>query len=348
MAITQTTSTLRRDLWRKELYADVAKEIYFEKLIDRSDVTSLGLREETSPAGCIQEITDLSKEQGQQITFGLATKLSGTGVTGDNELEGNEEEISTYSEVLAIDQKRNAVRLKGRMDEKKAAYNMRTNAKTMLSIWMAETVQKDLFDKLCGKAASTFANTPDVAAATRSVYAGGRTADSQLLAAETFDTKCINAAKQKAQMASPKIRPIRVGGKAYYVCVIHPYQAADLRLDPVWAQAQREANVRGETNPIFTGALGVWNQVIVHEHEDIYTGNDGSGSAPIARAILMGAQAGILAYGAPVNWTEKSFDYGNKWGISCGRIWGCIKPIFNSVDYGIITVYSAATTATTT
>lgn len=347
MANTQTISALRQTLWRKELYADVAKEIYFEKLIDRSGVRSIGLRDETSPRGVIQEITDLRAQPGFRITFGLATKLSGTGVSGDDELEGNEEEISTYSETLDIDQKRNAVRLKGRMDEKQAAYNMRADAKEKMTIWMAETIQADIFGKLCGDTSVTFANTPDAPAASRSVYAGGQSAVGNLTAAMKMDTKVIDAARQTAQLASPKIRPIMVGGKAYYVMIMHPYQTNDLRNDPVWNQATREAQARGGDNPIFSGALAIYNQVIIHEHEDIYTGNDGSGSAPIARAILCGAQAGILAYGGPSNWVEKSFDYGNKWGISCGRIWGCVKPLFNSVDYGVVTAYTAATTAST-
>jgi N4-gp56 family major capsid protein len=351
MANTQTISALRQQLWRKELYADVAKEIYFEKLIDRSGVRSIGLRDETSPRGVIQEISDLRAQPGFRITFGLATKLSGTGVDADAELEGQEEEIATYSETLDIDQKRNAVRLKGRMDEKQAAYNMRADAKEKMTIWMAETVQQDIFYKLCGDTTTTgadFANTPDAPAATRSIWANDAGATASLTVDEVMDTKVISAARQTAQLASPKIRPIMVGGKAYYVMILHPYQSADLRKDSVWNEAQRDANIRGEQkNPIFTGALGIYEQVIIHEHEDIYTGNDGAASIPIARAILCGAQAGILAYGGPVNWVEKSFDYGNKWGISCGRIWGCVKPFFNSVDYGVVTCFTAATTAST-
>lgn len=347
MANTVTLSALRSQLWQKALYADVAKEIYFEKLIDRSDVTSLGLRDESSPNGVIQEITDLSKEAGDTINFGLSIKLSGDGVVGDAELEGNEESITTYNESLTINQKRNAIRLTGKMDEKKVAYNMRSDAKNKLKIWLAENIQYDLFRKLSGDTSVTFANTPDAPAASRSVFAGGQASVGALTAAMVMDTKVISKARQVAQLASPKIRPINVGGKKYYVLIVHPYQSADLKKDPVWNQAQRDAQTRGDSNPIFTGSLGTWDQVVVHEHEDLYTGNDGNGSAPIARAVLCGAQAGILAYGGPSEWVEEPKDYKNKWAIACGRIWGAVKPMFNSKDYGVVTCYTAATTAST-
>ncbi len=347
MANTVTIAALRPTLWQKALYADVSKEMYFEKLIDRSDVSSIGLRDETSPNGVIQEITDLSKQQGDNITFGLSIKLTGSGVDGDAELEGNEEAITTYSETLTINQKRNAIRLTGKMDEKKAAYNMRSDAKNKLKIWLAETIQYDLFRKLSGDIAQTFANTPDAPAASRSVWAGGQSATNALTAAMVMDTKVLSKARQVAQLASPKIRPVNVGGKKFYVAILHPYQSADLKKDPVWNQAQRDAQTRGDSNPIFTGSLGVWDQIVVHEHEDLYTGNDGSGSAPIARAVLCGAQAGILAYGGPSEWVEEPKDYRNKWAIACGRIWGAVKPMFNSKDYGVVTMFTAATTAST-
>jgi len=131
------------------------------------------------------------------------------------------------------------------------------------------------------------------------------------------------------------------------VAIVHPYDATNLRQDPVWSQAQRDANIRGESNPIFTGALGVWNGIVVHEHEYVYRTNDGSGSAQVARNILCGQQAGVIAWGAPVQWVEKSFDYGNSWGISVGAIFGVIKPIFNSLDYGVMTLFCASDQAST-
>ena len=335
MANSISIAGLRAQLWRKQLFADVQDEVYMTRFIG------------TSPTSMIQEMEDLKKDAGDNISFGLGVKLSGGGVTGDGELEGNEEAMTDYDEDVAIDQLRHAVRLTGKMDEKKNAYNMRMSAKERLKIWWAERIDKEIMDKLCGKTTSTFANTPSNPAATRSIWANNAGADVSLTTDEVMDTKCLTAAKQMAKMASPKVAPLRIDGKDRWVVIMHPYQATDLKKDPVWKQNQREANVRGEKNPIFSGALGMYDGLIIHEHEYCYAWAGGAANIPIARAVLCGQQAGVIAWGKEVAWTEKSFDYGNKWGISVGAIFGVIKPMFNSVDYGVVTIATAATTAST-
>lgn len=340
MANTISTSNLRAQLWYKSLFADVPDILFMTRFMGEGA---------NNP---VQVIKDISKNPGDRITVGLSTKLSGTGITGDSELEGNEEEISSYSETVIVDQLRHAVRLTGRMDEKKVAYSMRKDAKEKLKIWWAERIDQEILDKLCGKTTSTFANTPDAPSSSRNIWANDAGADASLTADEVFDTKCIDAAKQMAILADPKVRPIRLSDEMYkgtsvYILIVHPYQATDLRKDPVWNQAQREANVRGSKNPILSGALGMYNGVVVYEHEGIYAWAGGAASIPIARAVLLGQQAGIYAEGKPEQWVEKSFDYGNKWGISAGRIFGVVKPMFNSLDYGVITITTAATTAST-
>jgi len=335
MALTSSNAALQPALWRKQLFADVRDNLYMTRFIGNT------------AQSMIQEFTDLRKNKGSNISFGLGIKLSNSGITADNTLESNEEAMTDYDEDVAIDQLRHAVRLTGQMDEQKNAYNMRESAKNRLADWWAERIDQEILDKLCGKASSTFSNTPTAAAASRSVFAGGQSTVGAVTTAMKLDTKVIDAAVQTAKLASPKVRPLRVGGKQYYVLIVHPYSGTNLRQDPVWAQAQRDANVRGESNPIFSGALGVWNGVVVHEHEYIYTDTDGSASARVSRDVLCGQQSGVIAWGKSVAWVEKSFDYGNSWGISVGAIFGVIKPLFNSVDYGVITCFNAADTAST-
>jgi hypothetical protein len=56
--------------------------------------------------------------------------------------------------------------------------------------------------------------------------------------------------------------------------------AYDLAQNSTWRNAQQYANIRGEDNPIFSGALGVYDGVIVHEHEGITTADNlGGGDA---------------------------------------------------------------------
>lgn len=335
MTLSASISGLRPELWRKQLFADVRDNLYMTRFIGSSEQSM------------IQELEDLRKAAGSNISFGLGMKLSGAGITGDSTLEASEEQMTDYDEDVAIDQLRNAVRLTGKMDEKKNAYNMRESAKNRLADWFAERIDREIVDKLCGKTTSTFANTPTAAAASRSVFAGGQSSVGNVTSAMKIDTKVLDKAKQTAILASPMIRPLKINGKDYYVAILHPYDATNLRQDPVWNQAQRDANVRGEDNPIFSGALGIYNGIIIHEHEYVFNTTDGSSSAKISRNILCGQQAGVIAWGEQVSWVEKSFDYGNSWGIACGAIFGCIKPLFNSVDYGVVTMFCAGDAAST-
>lgn len=330
-----STANLRPELWRKQLFADVRDELWATRFMGK-DARSM-----------IQELTDLEAAKGTNISFGLGMKLSGSGVTGDSEQEGQEEAMTDYDEDVAVNQLRNAVRLTGNLDEKKNLYDMRMSAKSRLTDWWAERIDQEILDKLTGKATSTFANTPTAAAATRSIYAGGAGSIGAVTSTMKMDTKILDAAKQTAKLATPRIRPLRVNGKQLFVAILHPYDATNLRQDSVWNQAQREANTRGESNPIFSGALGIYNGMVIHEHEYVYRTNDGSGSAYVARNVLCGQQACVFAWGAPVKWVEKTFDYNNKWGVCVGAIFGCIKPIFNSLDYGVITMHAASAAAST-
>jgi N4-gp56 family major capsid protein len=176
-----------------------------------------------------------------------------------------------------------------------------------------------------------------------------------------FGTRVINYVKRMAEthiqndgtIVNP-IRPVTVNGKPHYVMFISPAQAADLKKETAWLTAQRNANVRGMDNPIFSGALGMWDNVIIHvlplihrrygelgisASEFFYSSDDVVASGYyVDRALFCGAQAGLIAYGMMPTWKEKKFDYGRKYGISTTTIYGTKKPQYNSRDFGVIAV----------
>ena len=372
MANTESISALRPEIWSKELWQDVIDNLYF------SQMGMMGKDKEDTNA-IIWTDRSLKKSKGDTVTVPLTTKLSGNGVDGDSELEGNEEAISAYSESISIDQKRFAVRLTGQLDEQKNAYDMRKDAKNKLSIRLQEFVERQIFLKLAGVTNTTltdiagavvgatcaWSNTPDyipdadTAAGYGDRYLGAdyTSGATSLAATDLLTPALISRAKIKAQLASPKILPLKIKGKSYYVLFVHPYQAFDLKNNATYAQAQREAAARGNDNPIFTGALGIWDGVIVHEHEYVpwldvsVAGHSFRGAAvgtdfavDACRALLCGRQA--IAYVQAKNkngWVEKSFDYKNKTGFATGIIGGIQKVMFNSKEYGVIALDTAIT-----
>lgn len=375
MAKSQSASGNRAQLWAKEVFQDVMDNLYFNQIGQLSD----GSVKDDNNIVYVRK--DLMKDKGDRITFPLTAKLSGDGVAGDSELEGNEERVLAYSEAVLIDQIRQGVRIEGLLDEQKNAYNMRSDAKQKLSTWLQEFVERQIFLKLGGVnntsltdingntvgTRSTWSNTPDTIPAADTAGGSGNRylcadftngADS-LATTDLITPALISRLRTMAYQASPKIRPLKIKGRNYYVLFVHPRQAYDLRQNAVWAQAMREAELRGKDNPIFTESMGVWNQVIVIEHEYVpfldisVAGNNfaasGSGTDFAAvdayRAILCGRQAAgwAIAEYKPGTWSEKTFDYDNQTGFAVKMIGGIQKLVFNSLEYGCIALDTAAT-----
>lgn len=322
MTVSTVNANLVNKVWAKKLFADVQEESYFQ---------THGFIGE-SPNSIIQKRTELAKAKGDQITVGLTVNLSGSGITGDNTLEGQEEAITGYHQAITVDQIRHAVRLAGKLNEQKAAYDMRMDAKEKLKTWMAEYLDSLFFDTLGASSV-----------ATRRVFCSAdHSSVATLDATDLLTCAYISKAKRMAEMASPKVRPIMIKGKPHYVLVVDPYMARDLKADTTWINAQQYAGVRSDDNPLFSGALGMWDGVIVHEHEHVKRAADGDSGAYVGYGLFLGQQAGVWAVAQEPYWVEKEFDYDNQVGFATGLIHGFAKTVFNSVDYGLITMHASS------
>jgi N4-gp56 family major capsid protein len=365
---------LTKKLWQAELDKDVMDNEYFNKM------GMIG----TGENNIIQIKDELTKSAGDTITFGLGMKLGKTtGVTGDNELEGNESAITYYSEAVIIAQWRDAVRLKGKFREQQQVFNMRKDAKDKLSIRKQEFLEQQYFFKLGGvtnesitdingqvlglfedgTSALTFSNTPatvpaaDSAAGIGDRYLCANSAGADAMtSSDKLTPALISKLKVMAMVATPKIKPLRINGQYYYVMFVHPFQAYDLKRDEEFRQAQREAQSRGKDNPIFSGAIGIWDNVIIHQNEyvpflDVSAAGHNFAAAASGtdflvdtyRAIFCGQQAAALAKCKDdTGWVEKYFDYDNKTGFKTGLICGIQKIQYNSKDYGCMVLDTAA------
>lgn len=315
--------------WAKQLAYEVGKEIYFSKFI--GDTFESMIVSKSMPEG-----------KGKDMTFGLVG-YTGTAITGDSALEASEQSLSSHEVVVTTDQRRFGVINTGNFDDSKVLYNYRTEALAQLKRQYAEDHDAQIFDKLTiTSGAGAFLRADDTA----SVYAA-TDPKAALTAADLATPGDISKLKKMAMLGttkSYKMKPIRVEGKDYYVLLLHPEAAYDLAQDSTWRNAQQYANIRGEDNPIFSGALGVYDGVIVHEHEGITTAADGgSGSVAYARNLFLGAGAACHAKVDDMTWVEKTFDYGNKLGIAAGQIYGVARSTFNSKDYAVMQYITART-----
>ena len=335
--------------WSKKLFVDALKKTYFKKFIG------------SSASSLIQEKTEVSKGPGDRITIGLRMQLSGDGVQGDGTLEGNEESLTTYSDNVYIDQLRHAVRSSGKMSEQRVPFVVRDEAKAGLEDWWAGRLDYWFFNQLAGNTAVSdtryTGNQAAVAPSTnRKVFVTGSDDQSQT-STYVMNLNMIDKCVERAGTYNPTIRPIKVNGEDKYVMFLHPYQVYDLRTSTTngqWLDIQKAAMMGGKIadNGIYTGALGEYNNVILHQAYRVPTGVNSSTGAAIStvrRAIFCGAQAACMAYGqkdqgGEMSWVEELFDYQNQLGVSAGMIAGLKKTQFNSEDFGTITVstYAAA------
>lgn len=341
---------LARKAWAKKLFRDALKQTYVGKFIG-DDSNSL-----------IQKKTELGKNKGDRVRIGLRVQMTGDGMTGDQTLEGNEESLITYYDDVLIDQGRHATRSAGQMSEQRVPFSIREEGKMALADWFSDSFDKSFFNQICGNTAETKGNfigqnaTVAPTATTRilAANADAGTTEASLSTTDVFQLTHIDKLVTRIKVASPTFRPIRYRGGEYYVFFMHPYQVYNMRVDATanrvtWYDAQK-ALVQGgqsdDVNGIFTGALGIYNNVILHESTRIPTAPTNSNAR---RAVICGAQAASLAFGSEdtdlaARWTEKNFDYENQLGIAGSIIWGMKKSVFNSTDFAthVLTTYAVA------
>lgn len=327
-------------VWAKKLFVEALKSTYASKFMGKG-----------SDALC-QIRSELNKGAGDRITVGLRMQLTGQGVSGDGTLEGNEEALATYSDNIYIDQLRHAVRSGGKMSEQRVPFSVREEARSGLQDWWADRIDTWFFNQLAGNTVQSdtkYTGMQATIAPSSKVLPTGQTDEASLSTTDVFNLTKIDAAKELAETRSVPIRPLMVGGSKKYVIFLHPYQVYDLRTSTStgqWLDIQKAAMDGGKVsdNPIFSGALGEYNGVILHSSTRVPGGiaTAGTAVANTRRAIFAGAQAALMAYGengdGEMSWVEELFDYKNQLGVSAGMIGGLKKAVFNSVDHGVIVV----------
>ena len=219
---------------------------------------------------------DFTNSPGDLVHIQVLSQLGGEGVTGENTLAGNEEKLSLGQFDLSVDWVRFAVAFTEKAT-KEANFNAMMAAGELLSSLLARHKDADMFAQLITTA------SPDT------IYGGDATTEEKLGTNDTFGTTEIDRIKV-ALMRKGAI-PIRIIKKGkqelpVYGVVISEMDEYNLRADTVWNESNREAMLRGEDNPLFTGAMGMYNGVLIYTHYGI-AGHQGTPLRP--EAAIYGA-----------------------------------------------------------
>jgi N4-gp56 family major capsid protein len=356
--------------WSKAVFEYALPDLYFMRM---------GMMAK-GPEGIIVMNSDLEKGPGDQLITEMQVPLSGVGIGNDGKLKDNPESIVMLNQATIIGERGHSVESAGKISEKRTAFNVRTAARSALGTWYREAMEDDIVRALAGmdnvglpsnNIATVNAKTPST---NRHLLIGQSISGTQpgtlgtgqatvaalsaLTAADTqFGVKVIKRAKRMAKLATPKIQPVRINGKDYYVMLIHPYQAESLKNDFEWIDAQKRANLRGSDNPLFTGALGEIDGVLIHEYDrtPYRTGAGGTDPAEgftlnaartattdavangrtVARALFLGRQASVIAWGQRPRWYEDYADVNGRLplvGVDC--MYATTKARFRQYDSG--------------
>lgn len=329
------------------------------------------------PTALVQHITELKKsEKGARAVITLLADLTGDGVAGDRTLEGNEEQMQTFDQVIRIDQLRHANRHEGKMADQKSVVEFRNNSKNVLAYWLSDRIDQMAFLTLAG---ISYTKRPDGStrigsdlpflefAADVSAPSNGRRyrwdntakalvaqgASNAVTATDTVAWEMFVALKAEAK--NKYVRGVMENGEETYHAFLTPTAMANLKLDPTYLLNLRHSQ-RPENGSLFTGSVVKIDGIYLHEFRHVPNTSkaiSGSkygalGTVEGAQILFCGAQSlGMADIGNP-EWNEKGFDYDNSQGISYGKIMGFLKPKFGSIyennaveDFGVLSVYVA-------
>lgn len=345
--------------WSTSLAIEAAKKSYFSKFIGKTKDDLITLK------------TELNKAAGEKITVGLRMKLSEAGKEGDDTIEGDataEEALSFYSDALYIDQLRKSTKSKGKMSEQRVPYNMRKEGRDALATWWAEEIDEQIMCYLAGARGidTTFHsdttwtgranNTLTAPDSGHLLYAGDASSKVDMDSSDVIKLIDIEKLVAHAETVDPMIQPFSIDGQKKFVLLMHTFQAFQLRTSTTtndWLDITKASTqAMGEKSRLYKNSLGEYADVILHKHRNVIRFNDygttsGSGNPSLAaaRALFLGAQAGLIAYGQDsgptrYSWNEERDDRGNALAITAGTIFGIKRTMFNSKNFGCIALDS--------
>ncbi|MGO1000754.1 phage capsid family protein [Lysobacter sp. CA196] len=347
--------------WGHKAYEEYVEKFFFTKMLGQGS------------EAIIEHITELTKNSKGEVGayFPLIPRITGGGVVGDNQLQGRERTLDSHWQRVNFDQLRNGIKNKGRLADQKSVIQFRRPTRKAMALWLADTWEDQAI--LTASGISYAFNTDgsprvtpegqdpwtdlEYANDVRPPSANRHFRWDAVEGLVPGDTSAIEPAdipvydmlpEIKARAATKRITPLRLAGKDYYVVLAHEntmarwYRNADFRSTIV------NADVRGEANKIFTGAIVTMNGLVIHPYARVYNTLGaaaglkwGGGNVNGSRTLVLGAQALALADLGVPGWEEEYEDYNNRYGVSINKMGGWSKPQFpSSYDGGSVEDFS--------
>lgn len=355
MSETAVGSGLVVQQWDDKYFTDYLNANWFKKFMG------------TGASAMIQVREDLTKKPGDSITVALVNKLTGEASNHTDTLEGNEEDVSTRSHRITVREYSHAVRWP-KFEEQRTGIDLRQAHKDVLQDWNME-LDRDLIIRALGSingvdyadASETQKDAWLVDNADRVLFGAAvanAVSNDHSTSLATIDNtndkltpQAISLMKRLAKSANPKIRPFKartsIGSTDVFPLFVPSLIFRDIKENPTFLQANREARERGMDNPIFDSADLVFDNVLIYEIEDIPLISSSIQCGPV---YMCGAQALAQVWAMRPQTVEDTFDYKRKVGIAIKEWMKIEKLRFGTgtsdtddlKDHGVVTAYFAA------
>lgn len=325
-------------------------------------------------------LADADAQNVAAINVPLFGRLKGRGVVDAEVLEGNEEDMDSFSDQVTLRWRRNGV-----VVPKSTSYASEIDlfnvARPALKTWAAETLRDDTIYALgsviipgaLGSGALD-PGTHDTAVAYSSATAGQRNtyltnnSDRMLFGVlnsnsasgnfatslgnvdatdDKMSTLMLDVARAKAREADPQITPYMTDdGEEWFVVFVDGNGMRDLRRDPVMMAANKDAMERGKNNPLFRAGDLLWNGMIIHEEPTLRLDRKvGAGAAgiPVGVGYLCGQAAVVYGWAQqPTPRRDNLRDYGFRPGVAIEELRGQKKLSRGGVQNGVVSLFYAS------
>lgn len=230
--------------------------------------------DEDSQAAILRKDDTRIQNAGQKIYYMSVSQLYGAGKTNENTLQGYEENFTIGQSYVETGLVRHAVSV-SKFGEQLSLFKAYKKAGPALASWLARKKDNDMFEQLI---------TTDYSSET-TLFANDAADRTYLNSDCTFGYTEIEKGKLTLEtMGAEPFYWTTDNGTEFpvYGCVIDSFDHYHLKGDQRYVDLQAEANIRGLKNPLFTGAVGMIDGMIIYVYRGI-RGMQGSRLRPSAK-----------------------------------------------------------------
>ncbi len=357
MAETILNAGLTISHWRKNYFREYTRASRFAPYMGRGN------------DNIITTMYDLQSAAGKTIIVPFIGRLTGSGVSGSQVLEGNEEDLGSGNMPVSIDFRRNAV-IVPKSEQYKTDIDLLDAAKPALRDWEAELLRADIIREFGAitQNNATFATVPYATATeaeknawlalnTDRIIFGAALANNagnvhatSLLNVDTTNDRANYAlvTRLKRMAKTAKITPYQsdqAAGEEWFVLFVGSRAFRDLENDATIAQIDRDARERGvgSGNPLFQGGDLLVRGVIIREEPEIRVlAGVGNAASDVEPMYLAGAGAIAIAWGQMPMTKTRLVDYDFRKGVGIEELLGVKKIHQLGVQRSIVTSYVSA------